>query len=307
MTPIRIALVGLGKIARDQHLPTIAAGADFELVATVGPGAGIDGVVHHPDLAALLAEGSPVEAVALCTPPQVRYGLAAQALAAGLHVLLEKPPGATTAEVRALGRLAERADLALFASWHSRYAAGVPAARAWLADKTVERIEVVWREDVRRWHPGQTWIWRAGGLGVFDPGVNALSIVTHILPQPIFLTSAVLTTPENCAAPIAAELVGRDAAGAPVAMDFDFRQTGPQTWDIAVHTTAGVCALTLGGAQLSLPGPVQIGGGGEYARPYARLADLVRTRRRDVDIAPLSLVADAFLIGRRQTTEPFFD
>ena len=34
-----------------------------------------------------------------------------------------------------------------------------------------------------RWHPGQEWIWQAGGFGVFDPGINALSIVTRILPR----------------------------------------------------------------------------------------------------------------------------
>jgi predicted dehydrogenase len=35
--PIRIAIVGLGKIARDQHLPAIAGNGAFDLVATVSP------------------------------------------------------------------------------------------------------------------------------------------------------------------------------------------------------------------------------------------------------------------------------
>lgn len=30
----RIAIVGVGKIARDQHLPALAKSADFDLVAT---------------------------------------------------------------------------------------------------------------------------------------------------------------------------------------------------------------------------------------------------------------------------------
>ena len=46
----------------------------------------------------MIAAGVAVDAVALCTPPQVRYAIAVQALAAGLHVFLEKPPGATLSE-----------------------------------------------------------------------------------------------------------------------------------------------------------------------------------------------------------------
>jgi D-galactose 1-dehydrogenase len=94
-------------------------------------------------------------------------------------------------------------------------------------------VRIDWREDVRVWHPGQTWIWEAGGLGVFDPGINALSIATAILPRPFFLTGATLHVPENCQSPIQAELDFVDAAGAPIRAEFDFLQTGPQSWDIA--------------------------------------------------------------------------
>ena len=41
---------------------------------------------------------------------------------------------------------------------------------------------IIWKEDVHHWHPGQRWIWEPGGFGVFDPGINALSVLTEILP-----------------------------------------------------------------------------------------------------------------------------
>ena len=165
MDPIRIAVVGMGKIARDQHLPAIAGNGDFGLAATVSPhDAGVPGVSHHVSLDDLLASGPAVDAVALCTPPQVRYALAAQVLARGIHVFLEKPPGATLAEVAALENQADKTGATLFAGWHSRFAAGVAPARAWLADRRVGRVTIVWREDVRVWHPGQAWIWEPGGL-----------------------------------------------------------------------------------------------------------------------------------------------
>ena len=306
MQPIRIAIVGLGKIARDQHLTAIEHNTDFTLAATVSPrGAGVEGVPHYAEWHALRSDGPAIDAVALCTPPQVRYASAAQALTAGLHVFLEKPPGATLSEVEALTQQANQAGVTLFASWHSRYAAGVAAARAWLATRQIRRVQITWREDVRVWHPGQAWIWEPGGLGVFDPGINALSIATHILPNPIFLREATLTLPANRAAPIAADLQLSDRNDIPIEMDLDWRQTGPQTWDIMIETDDGTCKLERGGAVLHLPDQVIDAGDGEYAGLYARFAQLVRDRQSDVDCAPLRLVADAFLRGRRELAEPF--
>jgi D-galactose 1-dehydrogenase len=307
MAPIRIALVGIGKIARDQHLPAIAANPDYDLAAVVSRhDPGLE-AAHFPSLQALLEDGPEVDAVALCTPPQVRYDLAATALAQGLHVFLEKPPGATLAEVDSLLGLAERRGVSLFASWHSRYAAGVEPAKAWLATRVIRSVRIIWREDVRVWHPGQAWIWEAGGLGVFDPGINALSIATHILPRPFFLTAATLSIPANREAPIAADLTFSDSASTPIAMDLDWRQTGPQSWDIVVETDGGTLQLAQGGAVLTLPEGVREGENREYPGLYERFATLVRARESDVDIAPFRLVADAFLRGQRVSVEAFVE
>lgn len=308
MDPIRIAVVGVGKIARDQHLPAIAGNRAFSLAATVSPhDPGVAGVPHLESLEKLLEDGPAVDAVALCTPPQVRYDLAAMALKRGIHVFLEKPPGATLAEVAALEARADKVGASLFAAWHSRFAAGVAPARAWLAERTIKSVEITWREDVRVWHPGQAWIWEPGGLGVFDPGINALSIVTHILPRPFFLKQALLEIPANRAAPIAADMSFCDTGGATIHMDLDWRQTGPQSWDIVVDTDAGALKLTHGGAVLVLPSGTEHAEDHEYPGLYARFATLIRSGRSDVDVAPLRLVADAFLRGRRQATEAFLD
>ena len=115
--------------------------------------------------------------MSLCTPPQARYDDARLALEAGRHVMLEKPPGATLSEVHDLIDLAARRDVTLFATWHSRHAAAVAVTRDWLGGQgRSASLDIIWKEDVRHWHPGQDWIWQAGGLGVFDPGINALSV-----------------------------------------------------------------------------------------------------------------------------------
>ncbi|WP_267388448.1 Gfo/Idh/MocA family oxidoreductase [Sphingomonas sp. GC_Shp_3] len=309
MDPIRIAIVGMGKIARDQHLPAILGDEAFSLAATVSPLAEqtVAGVPHRASLDALLADGPAVDAIALCTPPQVRYDLATQALAHGIHVFLEKPPGATLAEVDALESQAAETGVTLFAAWHSRFAAGVAPARAWLAERRIDSVSIVWREDVRVWHPGQAWIWQPGGLGVFDPGINALSIATHILPRPFFLRAGTLAIPANRAAPIAADLTFCGTAGMTIHVDLDWRQTGPQRWDIVVETDAGTCTLSNGGAVLTLPGSAVHGEDREYSGLYAHFATLVRTGRSEIDTRPLKLVADVFLRARRESVEAFND
>jgi len=308
MDPIRIAVVGVGKIARDQHLPAIAGSRAFSLAATVSPHDPAPGEVPHlTSIEELLEQGPAIDAVALCTPPQVRYGLAVQALKRGIHVFLEKPPGATLSEVVALRERADRVGVTLFASWHSRFAAGVAPARAWLAERRIDSVSIVWREDVRVWHPGQAWIWEPGGLGVFDPGINALSILTHILPRPVFLKAATLSIPANRAAPIAADIAMCDTAGAHIHMDLDWRQTGPQSWDIIVETDAGTLRLSRGGAVLALPSGTEHNEDLEYPGLYARFANLIHSGRSDVDVDPFRLVADAFLRGRRETVEAFED
>ena len=305
---IRAGLVGLGKIARDQHLPAMARTAGIDLVAIASRNARGDGVHNYPDLGAMLAGEPDLDAVILCQPPQARYHAARQALLAGKHVFLEKPPGATVSEVEALIALAKAQNVTLYASWHSRYAAAVAQAKAWIAQRRIERISIQWREDVRHWHPGQPWIWEAGGFGVFDPGINALSILTEIVPEPVTLLSASLEVPSNKDAPIGATLAMATASGAPIDTVFDWRQTGPQTWDIAVDTDNGNLLLSEGGNMLRLDGEVQMKAPDEeYPAMYRRFVDLVATRTIDADIAPLRLVADAFLCGRHCPTAIFED
>jgi D-galactose 1-dehydrogenase len=308
MSQFRIAIVGYGKIARDRHVPAIAATEGAVLSAIADPNTSLSGVPHAATLEELLRNGPPVDAVALCTPPQLRRDLAAMALAAGKHVMLEKPPGATVGEIGPLVTAAAAARRTLFATWHSRFAPAVEPARLLLASRRITAARITWKEDVRVWHPGQAWIWQPGGLGVFDPGINALSILTRILPQPLFMTSADLAFPANRDAPIAATLKIADAAGLPISAEFDFRQTGPQTWDIDFDTVEGPVTMSSGGAKLSVDGELRLEAAkAEYTAVYRRFLELAAAGESDVDLAPFQLVADAFLLGRRRTVEPFED
>jgi D-galactose 1-dehydrogenase len=308
MTNIRLGLVGLGKIARDQHLPATAATEGIELVAVASRNARAEGVNNYPDLAAMLAGEPDLDALVLCQPPQARYDAARAALAAGKHVFLEKPPGATVSEAQALVALAELQGVTLFAGWHSRYASAVAQTKFWVSTHAITRVAVTWKEDVRHWHPGQDWIWEPGGFGVFDPGINALSILTEVIGAPVRLIDAELETPSNRQAPIAARLSMETTGGVPIAAEFDFRQTGLQNWDISIQSTAETLVLSHGGNQIAIDGIAQpIGPEAEYPGMYRRFVDLIRSGRSEVDLEPLQIVADAFLRGRSRSTDAFDD
>jgi len=308
VTVIRVAIVGLGKIARDQHISAIAETAGIELAAIVSRNASINGIKHFATLDELLDRVPGIDAVALCTPPQGRQALAAAALKAGKHELLEKPPGATVSELTPLIAEARQTGHTLFATWHSRFAPAVEAARAFLAGRQIRSVVVEWKEDVRVWHPGQAWIWEPGGFGVFDPGINALAILTRILPRPFFLTEAELSYPSNRATPIAANLAFSDGTGLPILAEFDWRQTGPQTWDIRVETDAGRLTLSCGGSRLDHDDRTLVDEQqAEYRGIYQRFVELITSRVSDVDLSPLLHVADAFMLGRRRDVEPFIE
>jgi D-galactose 1-dehydrogenase len=302
---IRIAIVGIGKIARDQHLPSIAGNSAFELAALVSssgdPNLGVPWFATAGELYSGMA--GKLDAVAICTPPVPRYAIARDAMLAGLDVLLEKPPAATLGEVEHLETIAREKARSLYATWHSQHGPGVAGAAEALAGQAVTGLAISWFEDVRKWHPGQEWIWAAGGFGVFDPGINALSIATRILPMPLFVREARLTMPANKQAPIAASLTFGDNLKA----EFDWRYEQGEAWTIRVETQEGpFVELRDGGARLLIDGAEQrVGPDAEYPSIYARFAELVAARQSEVDRAPLRIVADAFLVGHRETVEPF--
>lgn len=309
MAPQRIAVIGFGKIAKDQHLPAIAADARFTLAAAVSPRTpGPPGVPCFADTESMLASAD-LDAVAVCTPPSARYEIARLCLERGLHCLLEKPPGVTVGEVQALARLADARGVTLFTTWHAQHNPAVAAAAERLAGRRIESMRIVWREDVRKWHPGQQWIWEPGGFGVFDPGINAFSIASRIMPGPLLVREAELMFPANRAMPIAAEIgLASPAADGPIACTLDWRHQGEESWTIDLVCEEKKLSLTAGGSRLEIDGQAIVTEGrGEYPSIYARFAELIEGRTSEVDLEPLRIAADAFMAARRTTVEPFED
>jgi predicted dehydrogenase len=305
MRPIRIAIIGFGKIAADQHVPSIEGNDRFELAATSSrSGQGI--AQTYTDWRDMIRSVEGIDAVAITTPPGPRYTIARECLLAGLHCLLEKPPTAGLAQIADLDCLAQARQLTLFTTWHAQHHATVDAAARALAGKRIARMEIQWHEDVHKWHPGQRWIWEPGGFGVFDPGINALSIATRIFPGGLFVESAELQVPANAQTPIAADIrFSSPEADGPLRASLDWRRIEGEEWTIAVESTDGTTVrLEDGGARLILNGDAQADERrGEYPDIYRTFVDLIDERRSMVDVAPLRLVADCLLAGRQTVVD----
>ena len=310
MAKHKIAVIGVGKIAVDQHLPVIDKSRDFEVAATVS-GRG----VQHRNLpvfktaAELYAAMPEVKLVAICTPPGVRHAYVREAIDAGKHVLMEKPPTPTISELDDLVAYAKKKKRILFQTWHSRYNEAVDATKKILKKDGLKSARIDWRESVRKWHPGQDWVWEPGGFGVCDPGINALSIFTKVVPFPVFVEKAHLKFPSNRQTPVDVEIIFKsgEAHKPEMSAGFNWLEESGEIWTIRFETMKGdELKLERGGTVLRVNGNVTIENPSEeYEQIYEHFAKLLKKGKSEVSDAPLRIVADAFLLGARENVEEF--
>lgn len=128
-TKLRVAIVGCGNIARRAHLPAWLADQRATVSALCDPSAESTKRIRErfqlncPSYSRLedaLAEQRP-DVVDICTNTPLHYPLARQAIEAGCHVLLEKPPAPNLAQAQELGDLAKAQGRKLGAVFNYRY------------------------------------------------------------------------------------------------------------------------------------------------------------------------------------------
>lgn len=303
--PVRIGIVGCGKIARDAHIPAIRGSRGFTLAAICDRSGEGEPDVPLFRTPAEMFEAKGVDAVAICTPARPRAAIAREAIEAGVAVLLEKPPCATLGEVGQLIALAKKRDVPLFAAWHTQYHPAIDAAAMLLRSEGLAHATVRWEEDVQKWHPGQDWIWRAGGFGVLDPGINAFAVLTKMLGG-LIVKRGWFEIPARAETPVKAQL-HLDAGDAAIDVLFDWTVTGQEQWTVAMETLAGSkLLLDLGDGSLRLNGdrvPVVADYDTEYEGIYQHFVALLRNRQSSVEVEPLQLVADAMLVAQRRASD----
>ena len=150
--PLRLGLVGYGAGGRFFHAPFIVAADSVELagVVTRSPARRAELAEDHPgvpvfdSMSALLATG--VDIVTITTPPQTRRELVLEAVAAGVHVIADKPFAPTAANARELVAAAAGASVALNVFHNRRWDADIRTLAALFARGDLGEL---WRVESR--------------------------------------------------------------------------------------------------------------------------------------------------------------
>jgi predicted dehydrogenase len=130
---LKVALIGTGKVALANHLPGVGRCPDASLVALCDTDRAVleeasrtSGITRTwTDPLACIGE-SGVDAVIVATPNRVHHPIVMAAIAAGMHVLCEKPLALTVQQAREMATAADRANLRHMTAFTYRF---VPAMR----------------------------------------------------------------------------------------------------------------------------------------------------------------------------------
>ena len=185
-TPLRMGLVGAGPWARKIHGPGVAAHPGTELAAVwarrpeaAAEVAELTGAMPVADFDDLLGA---VDAITFAVPPMVQAPLAARALEAGKHLVLEKPLAGSIEEAEQLVAAAERAGVATLMMLTFRYAA---ETADWLAGV---RADGGWYGGSARWMSGtlldvkyESSRWRHDGGALADIGPHVFDLLDAAL------------------------------------------------------------------------------------------------------------------------------
>ncbi|GCE08921.1 Gfo/Idh/MocA family protein [Dictyobacter aurantiacus] len=139
---LRIGVVGVGPIAQAAHFEACRRARNAELYAICDLAEDLVtnmAAIHHPrvtylDYNEMLADPQ-VEAVIVATADQFHVAMAAQALAAGKHVLVEKPLGVTVEECEALCEQVRSSGLVLQIGTMKRFDPGIAFAHQFIQEE----------------------------------------------------------------------------------------------------------------------------------------------------------------------------
>ena len=193
---LRVGIIGYGYAAATFHAPLIQGtpGLALTAICTSDPGkvrAVLPSVQCEENPAALLARAD-LDLIVIPTSNDTHYSLARQALAAGKHVVVDKPFTITLAEARALKVQAERAGRLLSVFHIRRWDADYLTLRKVLASGVLGRI-VHFESHFDRYRPRVRNRWReqpGAGAGLwFDLGPHLLDQAVQLfgLPESIAL------------------------------------------------------------------------------------------------------------------------
>jgi UDP-N-acetyl-2-amino-2-deoxyglucuronate dehydrogenase len=204
--PLGVAIVGCGAIAYN-HANAIARVPGLRVVALIDvePGASAslaDHIEGHdrarpatwPTLSAAIEAGG-IDLVVICTPSGLHVSLAAESLAAGAHVVIEKPLDVSLPRAREIARLAQAAEanglLVTVISQHRFDPSSRVVHDAVLAGEfgrlTSGIASIAWWRDQAYYDSGAwrgTWELDGGGAAM-NQGVHTIDLLLWMFGDPV--------------------------------------------------------------------------------------------------------------------------
>lgn len=193
MHPVRVGILGTGRIAVDSHVQSIReAGGVVTALADIAPGRAerfarsLDVPLAFGNGADMIRSGA-IDAVDICTPPASHYGDVMAALAAGLPVYLEKPPAMDQAEMRAMADAARSAGVPLVTGTNQVFHPAVQFIKGMIDRGEMGEVYVVeCHKTIRRfyrkgWHRSRA---VAGGGVVMDSSPHRMDLALYLLSNP---------------------------------------------------------------------------------------------------------------------------
>ncbi len=193
-TPIRVGILGTGRIAVDGHVQAIReAGGVVAALADIVPGraqrhAQALGVplAFHSSME-MLCSGA-VDVIDICTPPVSHFSEVMAALDAGFPVYLEKPPAMNQSEMRLMADAARTRGLPLITGTNQVFHPSVQFVKGMIDRGEMGEIYVVeCHKTIRRfyrkgWHRSKA---IAGGGVVMDSSPHRMDLALYLLSNPV--------------------------------------------------------------------------------------------------------------------------
>jgi predicted dehydrogenase len=197
MKDLRIGVIGAGTVG-GWHLNSYRkAGAAIVAVADPQEQLGRQraaeyGCRYHADYRSLLADGQ-LDAVSICTPPDLHREHVLAALDRGLHVLCEKPFAATLDDARAMVAAARQSDRTLLVGFVHRFYEPAQRTRRMVAEGTLgplisfhNRFAVNNRKNHRDWVIDPL---RAGGGAFMDTAMHSVDLFRFLVGEVAAVTA----------------------------------------------------------------------------------------------------------------------
>ena len=255
---LRVAVIGVGGIAQNQHLPAYEKIDNVDVVAVCD--------INEPRVKMVaekfnvpkactdykeILEMDNLDAIDICTPNYLHSVIACAALEKGLHVLCEKPDAVSVAEAEKMKAAAEKSGKCLMVIRNNRYWPTSGFLKKFIGDGKMGEIYAArcgWQR--RRGIPGRggwfTTKAQSGGGPLIDLGVHMIDLALWLMGNPTPVAAAHTT---NSLIPMTSVILLNQGMATEIKTAYLMLRTWQ--WDLLNLTTVLACRLNFPGRRIS--------------------------------------------------------